>query len=354
MRNKDILFNLKIIRKQIVKILLQLKAQFTKKRFYCNALTGNSGYNISINSDMSVSCNCQDYDCSACIGDLSSQSLIEIFNGPQAKHFRQELAKGKLPILSCTSCEELRWIDKDKSHYFENNYHVPKKGILLENTVSCNLNCKACPRDIVKKREKKNLNSEDIKKVSLLISKHHIEELFFFKFGEPFISYRINDELKIIRNNNPDLKIILSTNGILLDSEEKREASLMVDLIYFSIDGNCDETVKKYQRGGSFEKAYNNMIELVKLRNLKKLDKPIIEWKYVLFNWNDKRKMIFQAIKLAEQAGVDIISFWPARKPVYGISWRYYLYPYFKTIGHKSWKGREITFKTVHLTDAKI
>ena len=64
----------------------------------------------------------------------------------------------------------------------------------------------------------------------------------------------------------------------------KRDAALLCENICFSIDGPNEEILQKYQRGGSFNKSYNNMKKLVEYRNSKGLKKPIIEWKYVLFN----------------------------------------------------------------------
>ena len=64
------------------------KATVRKESFYCKALAGESDYNITINSDMMVSCNCQDFDGLGRIGDIKLHSLAQIFNGPTACNFR--------------------------------------------------------------------------------------------------------------------------------------------------------------------------------------------------------------------------------------------------------------------------
>ena len=73
--------------------------------------------------------------------------------------------------------------------------------------------------------------------------------------------------------------------------------------------------LKKYEKLGSFEKAYENMKALVDYRNSKGLSRPLIEWKYLLFNWNDRRSAIERAIEMAREAHVDAISFWPTGNP---------------------------------------
>jgi hypothetical protein len=86
------------------------------------------------------------------------------------------------------------------------------------------------------------------------------------------------------------------------------------------------------------------MKKMAGYRDARGLKMPILEWKYLLFNWNDHPKTISRAIELAKEAGVDLISFWPTGNPFYGISWRYRL-GLMNHIGVKSWKGREVTLR---------
>jgi len=114
--------------------------------------------------------------------------------------------------------------------------------------------------------------------------------------------------------------------------------------IQFSVHGISDEMCEKYMLRSSFEKAYAAMKAMVEFRNARGLEQPILEWKYLLFNWNDHPGHIARAIEMAKAIGVDIISFWPTNNPFYGISWRYRL-GQFQNVGKASWKGREIDFR---------
>ncbi len=177
-----------------------------------------------------------------------------------------------------------------------------------------------------------------------MIKENQITRLSYFKLGEPFLSPRLNEELAILRADSPNLHIVVSTNGMLVDTERKRQAAMMLDEVIFSIDGINDASVTKYQIGGNFEKMHKNLADLVIYRNGLNRRKPLIEWKYVLFNWNDRPQMIYSAIEMARKIGVDSISFWPTLSPLRGISWRYYLGRFFNRIGEPSWKGREVFF----------
>ncbi|MDW8309726.1 MAG: hypothetical protein RMK20_10170, partial [Verrucomicrobiales bacterium] len=66
---------------------LELRARLTGRAYYCAALHGQSEYNITINSDRTVSCNCQDYEGIGHLGDLRHNTFEEIFFGPVAERF---------------------------------------------------------------------------------------------------------------------------------------------------------------------------------------------------------------------------------------------------------------------------
>src|SRR5436189_4570808 len=93
---------------------LELSARIRGQRFYCNALAGQSDYNITVNCDLTVSCSCQDYDGSGHLGDLNKHSFKEVFFGPTAQRFREQLAKGKLPIDTCTRCGDLMRVPRSE------------------------------------------------------------------------------------------------------------------------------------------------------------------------------------------------------------------------------------------------
>jgi MoaA/NifB/PqqE/SkfB family radical SAM enzyme len=158
------------------------------------------------------------------------------------------------------------------------------------------------------------------------------------------LSPAICQELPLLRAKNPKAYIRVSTNGILLNTDAKREAALNLSDIQFSIHGVNDAMCEKYMMRGSFEKAFAAMKAMAAYRDARGRKMPILEWKYLLFNWNDHPKTIARAIEMAKDAGVDIISFWPTNNPFYGISWRYRL-GRFSHIGRESWKGREVILR---------
>jgi hypothetical protein len=322
---------------------LELRAKITGRKYYCNALAGESEYNITINSDLTISCNCQDYDGSGHLGDLRKNSFEEIFFGPVAQKFRDDLAKGKMPIPTCSRCGDLKCLPKRNSP--QPASRLPYRGMLLENTVICNVDCIGCAREgAANVRTKKTMPLAELGQMADLAARLGMQRIFYLNLGEPFLSPTICQELPLLRAKNPDAYIRVSTNGILLNTDAKREAALNLSDIQFSIHGISDAMCEKYMMRGSFEKAFDAMKKMAAFRDARGLQKPILEWKYLLFNWNDHPKTISRAIAMAEEIGVDIISFWPTGNPFYGFSWRYRL-GLMNHIGVKSWKGRELILR---------
>jgi len=357
-----------LIRKALT-YYMEWSARLKGQRFYCRALGGESEYNMTINCDLTVSCNCQDYDGSGHIGNLNKNSFKEVFFGPVARDFREQLAKGKLPIPTCTRCGDLLRVPKSQSravtgvpggaakaasgaeHDPEGQIfagptpRLPYRGMLLENTVRCNIDCIGCDRQSAARiRTTTQMDLDKLSRMADLVHELGLQQLFYLNLGEPFLSPNIGQELPLLRRKNPNCRIVISTNGIILNSDARREAALSASHIFFSIAGISDPMLKKYEHFGSYDKAYANMKALVDYRNARGLTLPLLEWKYLLFNWNDHPRTIASAIELAKAAGVDAISFWPTHNPFYGFSYRYAL-GRLNDIGVSSWKGREVDLR---------
>ena len=343
-RNPKTRFNWRVsdfIRRMMV-WWFELRARITGRGYYCSALAGESDYNITVNSDQTVSCSCQDYDGSGHIGDLRKNTFEEVYFGPVAQRFRDELARGKIPIPTCARCCDFRRLPQKG---VPPPVRLPYRGMLLENTVVCNVDCVGCAREgAAAVRTGKQMSLADLGRMGDLAARLKMEKLFYLNLGEPFLSPTICQELPMLRAKLPDCCIVVATNGILLNTDAKREAALSISIIRLSLHGISDAMVEKYMLRGSFEKAYAAMKEMVAYRDARGLRQPVMEWKYLLFNWNDHPKTIQRAIELAKAANVDIITFAPTHNPFYGMSWRYHL-GLMNHIGRTSWKGREVVLR---------
>ena len=273
--------------------------------YYCRALTGMSDYSISINSDMSISCSCNDYGGEGKIGTLNGTSTIKsVLLGKKANAMRTELANGKLPIGLCSGCAELCAAPKYIAEYYSKHIEMPANGIMLENCSTCNYDCKYCSRkELSAARSSSIISPDNIRYIANEVKENKIKHVHFFKLGEPFLDKDILEKLHILREINPGITISTSTNGVLIDNPEKVAAALMFDTIYFSIDGINTEMQNKYQRGADFDKIMDNVKMIIKKRGGS--TKPALVWKYVVFSWNDAAEYINEAFKKAAETGFD-------------------------------------------------
>jgi len=318
--------------------------------FRCRALAGDSNYNICINSDMTVSCNCQDYDGFGRLGSLDESSLEQIFSGPVATKFRTLLAERKFPIPTCINCAELEVIPSSKVNSALTDYHVPQKGIMVENTAHCNYRCRICAgrQKLLDLRSVRDcISLENVDKIANILKEKQIENLYYFNLGEPFLPESIHEQIAIIRRNNPNIRIITSTNGQLLNTDQKINAALMMDYIYISLDGVDQKTVGRYQVGAKFDTVYKNIVRLVEARNNLRREVPIIEWKYVVFRWNDHPEHIRTAVKLARDAQADVIGFYRgvARRVDMSLRWDYH--SCFAELGRKQNDGIVVNLNNI-------
>jgi len=304
---------------------LMARARLRGRAFFCTALAGHSDSNLCINSDLTVTCSCHDVDGSGRIGDLKCDSLEAILAGPTAARFRAELAQGRLPTPLCVRCCDLRTVAADQAIRLAAEHRLPSF-VAVENTSDCNLRCASCPRLWIRRlRTKRSMSLHDVERVAEELKAAGVARLGYLNFGEPFLSRNIRRELEILREVCPWLWITTSTNAMPIDSDEKREAALLMDKIQISLHGIDQRTAAKYQRGIVFQRSYDNMQALAEYRKARGLARPVLVWKYLLFRWNDRPAYLLRAIEMGRMAGVDEICFEKTVSPLDGLSWRWLL-----------------------------
>jgi MoaA/NifB/PqqE/SkfB family radical SAM enzyme len=213
-------------------------------------------------------------------------------------------------------------VEKNKAQRLAQTHRLPEF-VMVENTSACNLRCVSCPREQIRQlRCKTSMSPEDVRNVATELKQAGIKRVAYLNLGEPFLSKTIRQELELIRQINPGIWINTSTNATLIDTDDKREAALLIDKMEVSLDGFSQETAGRYQRGLDFDRAYRNMKVLAEYRDAKGSRRPQIVWKYLLFRWNDRRRYLHRAIEMARQAKVDAILFEKTVSPLHGVSLR--------------------------------
>ncbi|MGH9857261.1 MAG: radical SAM protein, partial [Acidobacteriota bacterium] len=149
--------------------------------------------------------------------------------------------------------------------------------------------------------------------------------------------------------------LFCSTNGLLLNTEDKlqRLVSSGIDEITFSVDGARQETYEIYRRGGDFRKVFGIMKRLVEIKKEQNSETPFINWRYILFRWNDSDEEMDLARRLAAEIDIDKLCWEITDHPENSASERFVAGKNeYESIRHEIWSalGNAMQQKTLHAT----
>jgi MoaA/NifB/PqqE/SkfB family radical SAM enzyme len=326
MKNQEFLENnlghylLLTIRWLIYRFLVILDLLRIKKlRPYCSAIF--EGKQMAILSDGTVVCSCFDYDKRHALGDFNESDLTQIWFGKGYCEFRDRMNSGYIPSLYCVRCSFFR------SNWEGHREVKTPETVLIEYNANCNCHCPGCYRSqILSSRNGLKMNSQLYQKiVNDLAKTNTIKSIGFYNHGEPFLYPEAFDAIRRLRERMPQVWIFSTTNGIPLDTGEKRRALIEsgLDSLIFSIDGTNSSSYSRYRRGGDFDKAIENLRATARLKRDLERQKPILAWRYLLFHWNDSDEEVEKAMRMAKEIGVDQFSFHITRSPVWAFSLKY-------------------------------
>jgi len=149
------------------------------------------------------------------------------------------------------------------------------------------------------------------------IMKPLLDTLFvvqYFNTGEPLLNREFSK--LVAQTKGKEIFSIISTNLSVQLSDREIEDLVTCGLGIFtvSLDGASPETYNQYRREGDFALVVENMRRLVDKKRRLRLEYPLIEWRFLVFEHN--RHEIKKARELASLWGVDILEFFPGSAPI--------------------------------------
>lgn len=295
--------------------------------------------------DGKVVCGCADPLGERPLGHLKQNSLDEIWQGQKVRQIREELNSGFASF--CLPCGIKKALGEDEP--------VPQRPlradilprIFFEPTVLCNLSCfqaVCAPQSgIIATRQRKYFPFDEFKSMLAQVGLGMIR-LDFFNYGEPFLHPQALEMIEYIKKNYPHIYLYTSTNGLMLDQEKIfRLVQAGLDEITFSVDGADQRTYTLYRQGGDFAKLLKNMAALVREKRHLGREVPFINWRYILFKWNDSAWQLSKARRLAKKIGVDRLTWEITDHPAGAVSKKYKIgTPAWKRIYHEIWDSSQI------------
>lgn len=310
-------------------------------RFTCNWI-----FNILVVlCDGKVVCGCADPFGERPLGHLSENSIAEIWNSEKVKQIRKELNEGH--SCFCDLCGLKRFLrdDEPAPQGPEQVEILPR--LFFEPTVLCNLACfkAVCHKDsgILNTRTGKSFPLAEFKSLMDQVGKN-LNRLDFFNYGDPFVHPQAPEMIAYVKEKYPHIYLYTSTNGLMLNDEKiKQIVHSGLDEITFSVDGVDQETYAQYRQGGDFNKALEIMAKFVAERNKLGREVPFINWRYILFKWNDSNSHLRRARKLATKIGVDRFTWEITDHPAEARSEKYQVgTKYWKKIFYEVWDTNQL------------
>jgi MoaA/NifB/PqqE/SkfB family radical SAM enzyme len=258
--------------------------------------------------DGRIVCGCADPYGRRVLGDARAFSIHEIWTGSAIGGLRRDLNGGGSTF--CGDCP-LKLPLKKNDVLVERGLDaglLPSR-MYIECTAACNISCtEACcaPETGITRTRQSGMLDFDLFKRVIDEAGPSLVRIDFFNYGEAFLHKRAVDMCEYIKSHHPQIYLYTSTNGLALtEPQARRLVHSGIDEVTFSIDGATPESYVKYRRRGDFAKAIATLGVMADEKRKSGRDLPFLNWRYILFTWNDSDAEMNEARRLAADIGVD-------------------------------------------------
>lgn len=249
------------------------------------------------------------------VGNMKNSDIARIWNGEAIRYVRRQMLADKWEDICRSTCPQIISGNKlDLRHLQHRNYPASlleeiklgrtvlksKPGFFsFANSGKCNLRCIMCGY-------RKEFHREDTKLVEKTMEEcikylPNIRELHFTGAGDPFVrrdvsNFLINTDTSIY----PQLKIHITTNGILFKDYWEKIRRHRFGHLYLSIDGATRETYEKIRAGAKWEDLLTSVGIIMKNRH--RFENIIVNMVVMRSNYRE----IPELISLAQSWGFKI------------------------------------------------
>jgi Radical SAM superfamily/Iron-sulfur cluster-binding domain len=258
--------------------------------------------------DGRVVCGCADPYGHRPLGDTRTSSMREIWTGSTVSALRADLNAGGSKFCGdCALKLPLRKDDQPTVRPLDAG-PLPSR-MYVECTAACNISCaEACcapETGITRSRQAGMLDFELFQRV-LDEAGPSLGRVDFFNYGEAFLHKRAVEMCEYIKSHFPHVYLYTSTNGLALtEAQARRLVHSGIDEVTFSIDGATQDSYVKYRQRGRFDVAIQTLRTMAEEKRSAGRDLPFLNWRYILFTWNDSDAEMQRARALAAEIGVD-------------------------------------------------
>jgi hypothetical protein len=258
--------------------------------------------------DGRIVCGCADPYARRVLGDARTTTVNQIWTGDTIGGLRRDMNNGGSTF--CGDCPlKLPLADGETPRQRPLDVAPLPQRLYVECTAACNLSCfQACcapETGISKTRQAGMLDFAVFKKV-IDEAGPTLARVDFFNYGEAFLHKRAVEMCEYIKTHYPHIYLYTSTNGLAFSEDAvRRLINSGIDEVTFSIDGATPESYVRYRQRGDFAKVMRNLRTAIAEKQRAGVELPVINWRYILFAWNDSDAEMKQARRMAGDLGVD-------------------------------------------------
>jgi radical SAM protein with 4Fe4S-binding SPASM domain len=152
----------------------------------------------------------------------------------------------------------------------------------------CNLKCPFCPTGFETNTTPKGIMSLDNFKIILNKIAPYAKWIGFYNWGEPFLNPNIIEMVSLASEKGIETSIHSNLTMRTFDEKEcTRIIQSGLSLLHGSIDGASQETYGMYKRGGSFDKAIGNLVQLKNVKEKIGSKTPNLRWGFLINKFNE-------------------------------------------------------------------
>jgi len=291
-------------------------------------------------------CGCADPYGRRVLGDARVSSMRDVWNGSVITTLRQDLNDGGSKF--CTDCPLKLPLKKEQRPPVRplDAGPIPYR-MFIECTAACNISCtEACcaPETGITRTRQTGMLDFDLFRRVMDEAGPSLGRVDFFNYGEAFLHKRAIEMCEYIKSNFPHIYLYTSTNGLAFSEEQARRlVHSGIDEVTFSVDGATQASYEKYRQRGRLEVALKNLRAMVDEKRRSARDLPFLNWRYILFVWNDSDEEMTRARDLAADIGVDRLCWEITDHPEHAYSRRFFPgSPAFETIRRETWDDNNL------------
>ena len=258
--------------------------------------------------DGRVVCGCADPYAKRVLGDFRTTSLTDIWRGSTAAGLREDLNAGGSTF--CGDCPlKLPLAEGEPAPVRDLNVSPLPNRLYIECTAACNISCfQACcaPETGITRTRQAGMLDWNLFTRVIDEAGPSLVRVDFFNYGEAFLHKRAIEMCEYIKSKFPHIYLYTSTNGLALTEDKARRlVHSGIDEVTFSIDGASQDTYARYRQRGRFDVALANLRAMANEKAKHGRDVPQLNWRYILFTWNDSDEEMARARQIAAEVGVD-------------------------------------------------